>query len=72
MIAATPSGLWGIWWKVFPDGFNAMALTRFRRAYPHGRNLVCCPFVDEPVPRRLGGFEVTVCAPSQVAEQIRA
>ena len=58
--------------KTSPDGFNAKALARFRRAYPDGPNVLCCPFVDEPILRRLGGFEVTVCAPSQVAELIRA
>ena len=58
--------------KISPDAFNAKALASFRRAYPDGPNLLCCPFVDEPFQRRLGGFEVTVCAPWQVPEHIRA
>lgn len=57
--------------KVSPHGFSPKALARFRRAYPDGPNLLCCPYVDKPIPRRLGGFEVTVCAPAQVAELIR-
>ncbi len=57
--------------KISPDAFNAKALASFRRAYPDGPNLLCCPFVDEPFQRRLGGFEVTVCAPWQVPERIR-
>ena len=57
--------------KISPDAFNPKALARFRRAYPDGPNLLCCPFVDEPIHRRLGGFEVTVCAPRQVGELIR-
>ena len=56
--------------KISPDAFNAKALARFRRAYPDGPNLLCCPFVDEAAPRRLGGFDVTVCPPSQVAARI--
>ena len=58
--------------KISPDAFDAKALASFRRAYPDGPNLLCCPFVDEPFQRRLGGFEVTVCAPWQVPEHIRA
>ncbi len=58
--------------KISPEGFNAKALARFRQAYPGGPNLLCCPFVDEPIPRRLGGFDVTVCAPSRVAGLITA
>lgn len=57
--------------KVSPDGFSPKALARFRKAYPDGPNLLCCPHVDEPVPQRLGGFEVTLCAPAQVAGLIR-
>ena len=57
--------------KISPDAFNAKALARFRRAYPDGPNLLCCPFVDEPFQRRFGGFEVMVCAPWQVPECIR-
>ena len=57
--------------KISPDAFNARALASFRRAYPDGPNLLCCPFVDEPFQRRLGGFEVTVCAPWQVPERTR-
>ena len=57
--------------KISPDGFSPKSLARFRRAYPDGPNLLCCPYVDEPVPRRLGGFEVTLCAPAQVGELIR-
>ena len=57
--------------KISPDAFNAKALARFRQAYPDGPNLLCCPFVDEPFQRRLGGFEVMVCAPWQVLERIR-
>ena len=57
--------------KISPDSFSPKALARFRRAYPDGPNLLCCPHVGEPVPRRLGGLEVTVCAPAQVAELIR-
>ena len=57
--------------KISPDGFSPKPLARFRRAYPDGPNLLCCPYVDEPLPRRLGGFEVTLCAPAQVGELIR-
>lgn len=57
--------------KISPEGFRPKALARFRRAYPDGPNLLCCPYVDEPLPRRLGGFEVTLCAPAQVGELIR-
>ncbi len=57
--------------KISPDGFSPKALARFRKAYPDGPNLLCCPHVDAPVPQRLGGFEVTLCAPAQVAELIR-
>ena len=57
--------------KISPDAFNAKALARFRRAYPDGPNVLCCPFVDEPFQRRFGGFEVMVCAPWQVPECIR-
>ena len=58
--------------KISPDAFNPKALARFRRAYPDGPNLVCCPFVDDPFPRRVGGFRVTVCAPAQAPALLEA
>ena len=50
--------------KVSPDAFDAKSLRAFRSAYPDGPNLLCCPLVAAPHPRRFAGFTVTVCAPA--------
>ena len=57
--------------KISPDAFDPKPLARFRDAYPDGPNLLCCPFVAEPVPLSRRGIEVTVCAPRQLAELLR-
>lgn len=58
--------------KISPDAFSAGGLRAFREAYPEGPDLLCCPFVEEPYPRRFGGKTVTVCSPGHIPALLRA
>ncbi|RPJ70928.1 MAG: DUF4143 domain-containing protein [Acidobacteria bacterium] len=46
--------------KVRPERFDPASLAVFRRAYPHGQNLVVSPGVTEPYDRRYGDRIVRV------------
>jgi uncharacterized protein len=48
--------------KINPDAFAPRGLKAFRQRHPDGRNLLVCPFVDEPYTLRMGGFEIGVCS----------
>ena len=52
--------------KISPDAFSAGGLRAFRAAYADGPDLLCCPFVEEPYPRKFGGRVVTVCSPRHI------
>lgn len=49
--------------KINPDRFDPESLIVFRGLYPHGRNYLVCPGVEEPYERRLGELilRVTGC-----------
>jgi predicted AAA+ superfamily ATPase len=48
--------------RISPDAFAADDLRVFRDLYPHGENLLVCPFVTEPYTIRRQGFVVEVCS----------
>ena len=58
--------------KVSPQAFDARSLRAFRAAYPQGPNLLCCPLVAEPYPKRFAELTVTVCAPFHAGSLIEA
>jgi len=53
----------GVECKINPDRFDPESLIVFRGLYPHGRNYLVCPGVEEPYERRLGKLilRVTGC-----------
>jgi len=48
--------------KINPDAFETDGLAAFRRIYPHGRNLLVCPFVRKSYALRKGGLLLEVCS----------
>lgn len=48
--------------KINPDAFTSDNLHAFRALYPHGRNLLVCPFVSEPYTIKRQGFTIAVCS----------
>ena len=46
--------------KISPDAFDPDGLAAFRQGYPHGRNVLVCPFVREPYTIRRSGFTIEV------------
>ena len=54
--------------KVNPDAFSPASLGVFRDHYPEGRNLLVCPFVENPYAMRRGGMEIKVCGTPHIAQ----